>query len=724
MPYELEDANGNRYRLPASLGPDQLHVGGQARIRFVRGYGSTRWYSVLDGVREPEALHITGVLATDRDDAQIQELLDELEEAAASAVRLYYVDHDGLDARYLPLLGALPVIVSPDGIDGSMLTITLPVVPAGVDWKIPDSGSDYDSGYTPGPGPDPDPQPCPEDPSFDDPPPVLVLSNTSDYDAFALVARCGSRIVVVGRRGDNHTEGGEIYQWISDDHGETYVAELIYNTNQGSGWENRTGGAGGVTPTGRIVALVNEYESFTGAQTNCRPLWSDDGGETWTVGSVISGARRFYGPLVALPSGRLMATDVRVSGSTFGLDAWFSDDDGETWGDQTTIISVAGSSSHRPNEPAAALVDGDTDGEARILLVYRNQGGAMHQILSEDGGATWGSPVKLPFSHDDVSGSLEVDVSPWMGLLEDGRLLLVWGERKSNLLRWTAGVATDVVSDVNAWETPRTLVKAGALLGAYPWVFRAGATDASLGLIYYSEENYPTRTDANLNQLALDVTAGEPPTHECLLLEGSGTSVENTGSLLDGTVSGASWVSEGLSFDGTDDGVELPPLLPAYAPAAKGVTLLALANPANPGQGFEAMLANLTSAGGVSLEFRNSAGPRIRTIPPGGGASQSVEATVDTSGWLWIAGVLDPDADEARIYVNGVLEATGSYHGGTIAASDNLYLGRTPTGAYYEGSIAFARAYPRALSTTELEALYDSDIALAAGKGITLPARP
>lgn len=131
MPWELVDALGNRYRLPASIQPAQRHVGGRPRVRFVRGYGSEQWFTVQDGIREPATLDLVGVLQTDRDESTIQSLIDELEAAAASAVKLVHLDHDGVDVEHLVLLGSLPITTEPDGIDGTLLTVTVPLVPTG-----------------------------------------------------------------------------------------------------------------------------------------------------------------------------------------------------------------------------------------------------------------------------------------------------------------------------------------------------------------------------------------------------------------------------------------------------------------------------------------------------------------------------------------------------------------------------------------------------------------
>src|SRR5690606_16848886 len=152
VPYEFMDANGNRYRVPATLHLAQLHVGGSPRARFVRGYGSGRSFVVQDGIREPSPLNLVGILHSDRDDYSAKALLDELESAAQSATQLVLVDYFGQDVQELPLLGVLPATVEPDGVDGSLLRVTLPLVPGRSSWTAP---AEESSGYGPDPAPPP-----------------------------------------------------------------------------------------------------------------------------------------------------------------------------------------------------------------------------------------------------------------------------------------------------------------------------------------------------------------------------------------------------------------------------------------------------------------------------------------------------------------------------------------------------------------------------------------
>lgn len=144
MPWELVDTDGNAYRLPATIAPAQKHVGGSPNQRFLRGYGSDQWFVTLPGEREPQTLDLVGVLFTDRDETLIQELLDELSVAAATAARLYHLDENGARIEYLPLNGSLPLTTTPDGVDGTLLSVTVPLVPASAEWLEAEDEPDPD----------------------------------------------------------------------------------------------------------------------------------------------------------------------------------------------------------------------------------------------------------------------------------------------------------------------------------------------------------------------------------------------------------------------------------------------------------------------------------------------------------------------------------------------------------------------------------------------------
>lgn len=127
--------SGLEYPLPAGLSINQRHVGGAPRVRFVRPYGRDVWWSVQDRRREPDTIDLVGTVFTDRNESLIRDLLNELNTAAQSAVALVHATRDGVHVEHLPLLGALGVTAEPDGIDGTLLNVTLPLVPAVDEWE-------------------------------------------------------------------------------------------------------------------------------------------------------------------------------------------------------------------------------------------------------------------------------------------------------------------------------------------------------------------------------------------------------------------------------------------------------------------------------------------------------------------------------------------------------------------------------------------------------------
>jgi hypothetical protein len=88
---------------------------------------------------------------------------------------------------------------------------------------------------------------------------------------------------------------------------------------------------------------------------------------------------------------------------------------------------------------------------------------------------------------------------------------------------------------------------------------------------------------------------------------------------------------------------------------------------------------------GWALKIQRGGAPRF-SIGSGGGASL-VQATVEGAtklnrAWHHLAGEVDRTAQEIRLYVDGTLEASASCASvGSLASSDDLYVGGDPTGA-------------------------------------------
>lgn len=159
LSFELEDDYGARYRLPATVRPERVSVGGDPSVRIVRAYGSDDWFAVGRSARAPVVYHLVGFVFSDHDDVAIEARLAELRAAVASAVALIsvsggsgqllndddsvwlnddesFVGLDGAgDEARLELLGALPITTRPTGVDGTLVNVTIPLLPSELGWR-------------------------------------------------------------------------------------------------------------------------------------------------------------------------------------------------------------------------------------------------------------------------------------------------------------------------------------------------------------------------------------------------------------------------------------------------------------------------------------------------------------------------------------------------------------------------------------------------------------
>lgn len=81
---------------------------------------------------------------------------------------------------------------------------------------------------------------------------------------------------------------------------------------------------------------------------------------------------------------------------------------------------------------------------------------------------------------------------------------------------------------------------------------------------------------------------------------------------------------------------------------------------------------------------------------------------VPTGKWTFLASVIDSNAKILKFYVNGELYTTGTIEGFIPPTEINLKLGSYSNGGYYwNGSIGYVYMYNRALSDSEIQAIYN-----------------
>ncbi|HVL88739.1 MAG TPA: sialidase family protein [Actinomycetota bacterium] len=261
-----------------------------------------------------------------------------------------------------------------------------------------------------------------------------------------------------------------------------------------SEWDDRNA-AGGVTSTGTIVAFFARYDSHTGIWHDMGFIRSTDDGQSWSdYKTVPVGADRWYSPygkLVELPGGRLMQLLYGNDGYSYRVRAIFSDDDGETWGNEVTIDRQ---SFERPTEADAILVDGTTNDNARLIVVSRTEpgpnpqaGGGLYQYVSANGGRTW---KRMGFMN---VGDTPSDISPWLTNLSDGRIALVWAARRTMTIEVSIADGARVFRNRNGWGKPYTLFtsrlanqrpRQAANFG-YPAIGTVGQSDEDQVVIFF-----------------------------------------------------------------------------------------------------------------------------------------------------------------------------------------------------------------------------------------------
>jgi len=99
-------------------------------------------------------------------------------------------------------------------------------------------------------------------------------------------------------------------------------------------------------------------------------------------------------------------------------------------------------------------------------------------------------------------------------------------------------------------------------------------------------------------------------------------------------------------------------------------------------------------------------------MTPGGSPTGRADSTtlVNDNQYHHVAAVLDPTENVIRIYVDGVLEGTGTPGAFNADSSGPLRIGNQETTRYFDGIIDEVRIYNRALSSDEIKAIYLSGV--------------
>lgn len=212
--------------------------------------------------------------------------------------------------------------------------------------------------------------------------PQAIIANEAGYNNEPLLIECSNGdIICLYRNAASHLAvGGKLVIRRSTDRGLTYGSPSVMFEQSGKDCRNQTLGSN--PATGRLIS----FSRTTGSDGVTIARWkhiSDDHGATWTT-------TQFTGVTIHTPYGRIVETSnglCQLFYTTNNIVAMFSTDNGETWGNMSTIFNVVQTSASFC-EPAIVAID-----ENRLVVVFRDDedGGRYWYRKSDDGGATWSS---------------------------------------------------------------------------------------------------------------------------------------------------------------------------------------------------------------------------------------------------------------------------------------------------------------------------------------------
>ena len=201
--------------------------------------------------------------------------------------------------------------------------------------------------------------------------------------------------------------------------------------------------------------------------------------------------------------------------------------------------------------------------------------------------------------------------------------------------------------------------------------------------------------------------------------EGEGTVAYDSASSNNGSLIGdTNWVDgisgKALYFDGSGDYVDVPNY-PDLNPT-NAITVAAWFKVNSFPGTWPPILKKHDDTGphhGYTLECHTNPegqGPAVHISArlDGGGQCVSDHVTIDSSKWHFVAGIYDGSV--CNLYLDGVPSTPRNFTGNLDNSSYNLNIGRDPsnTSRFFDGIIDEVRIYNRALTSAEIEYLYQN----------------
>lgn len=290
---------------------------------------------------------------------------------------------------------------------------------------------------------------------------VRLTCTRPTYNAFGFSVVQRGTLVSITRNGVTHSGQfpGQL-EWLELHGNERSKPRTFVNTAH----DDRDA-AGGLTRSGALMVFWAHFDIQANRWAGMRYVRAAREGTTAgeiSTGSLISYSP--YGPLVVLPSGRLMQTFYGTDGRVDRIYTSFSNDDGRTW---SPIAPIDLSPPFRANEAAAVYLDGRTDGTSRLLMIARADGYVgwkrwygLVQYSSTDGGRTWRRQGVISVTKS------RLESVPWLATLTGGRVAMVWADRGTLTLKRSITRFNDALA--MRWNAGAVMYRSKVPASRYP----------------------------------------------------------------------------------------------------------------------------------------------------------------------------------------------------------------------------------------------------------------
>ncbi len=232
--------------------------------------------------------------------------------------------------------------------------------------------------------------------------------------------------------------------------------------------------------------------------------------------------------------------------------------------------------------------------------------------------------------------------------------------------------------------------------------------------------------NSSYSSIAQATTQTPPPVSDSLMLglsfnEGAGSTTQdisghdNTGTLQNGTT----WNTTGkygnsLTFDGSSSFVAIQDS--NALDLTNSMTISAWIYPTSLSAGINTILAK-EDGSSVSYDLIANDDTNVPQIYLGGSTYLRGTNQPPLNTWSYIAATFD--GSTIKLYVNGVLISSSSFSGTLSASSNQLTIGKSPWGEYFQGRIDDVRIYNVVLSQSEIQT--DMNTPLTTGGGSSTP---